>query len=196
MYKTQTCKFCEASGFKQIKTHERQCRKNPDRTSATGHIGKNHYMNGSKFLDSTRQKISESGKQRTQTEETKRKISEARLKFLDENPNKIPYKLNHSSKISYPEKYFLECFRGLGIVSEHSVSRYSLDFANLEKKVYFEVDGEQHYVDQKIVESDKRREKFLADLGWSMIRCRWADFKKLDVEQREIFVADVIRKMT
>lgn len=47
-----------------------------------------------------------SGKHHTQ--ETKDKISKARIKYLLEHPDKIPYLLNHSSNESYPEKYFNE----------------------------------------------------------------------------------------
>lgn len=43
-------------------------------------------------------------KPRTLSEETKKKISKSRKKFLDENPHMVPYLLNHSSKMSYPEK--------------------------------------------------------------------------------------------
>jgi hypothetical protein len=52
-------------------------------------------------------------KPRTHTDETKKKISEIRIKYLRENPDKVPYKLNHYSKgESYPEQYFskIYCF--------------------------------------------------------------------------------------
>lgn len=53
--------------------------------------------------------LSLAGKKRTHSEETKNKISIIRKKFLTENPDMIPYKLNHKSKgESYPEKYFRE----------------------------------------------------------------------------------------
>ena len=38
--------------------------------------------------------------------ESKLKISNARLKFLRENPDKVPYIINHSSKKSWPETIF------------------------------------------------------------------------------------------
>ena len=54
-------------------------------------------------------KLSFKLKPRKLSEETKKKISESRIKYLKENPDKIPYKLNHYSKgESYPEKYFEE----------------------------------------------------------------------------------------
>ena len=39
-------------------------------------------------------------------EEDKKRISEQRKKYLSEHPDKVPYLLNHSSNISYPERYF------------------------------------------------------------------------------------------
>jgi predicted DNA-binding protein YlxM (UPF0122 family) len=42
------------------------------------------------------------------SEETKQKISESRTRYLRENPDKVPYLINHSSKKSYPEKLFYQ----------------------------------------------------------------------------------------
>ena len=81
----------------------------------------------------------------------KRKIAEG--SFI------VPYKRNHSSKISYPEKYFMEVFKELPVRYNYQVSRYQLDFAIPEKKVYVEIDGEQHYVDKRIVEHDKKKNR-------------------------------------
>ena len=50
-------------------------------------------------------KISKNKYPQRHSEETKKKISEIRKKYLSENPDKVPYKLNHSSTESYPEKY-------------------------------------------------------------------------------------------
>jgi hypothetical protein len=47
---------------------------------------------------------------RKHSQETKDKISQARIKYLSENPDKVPHLVNHSSKESYPEKYFTDVF--------------------------------------------------------------------------------------
>ena len=133
---------------------------------------------------------------RKHSQETKNKISNIRKKYLDENPDKIPYLLNHSSKISYPEKYFIECFKELNNIEfQYRVGRYVLDFANVDKKVYFEVDGETHYTNLKTIEIDSRRTKFLRDKGWSEYRVRWKEFKKLDESDRKNFVKEIINKL-
>lgn len=65
------------------------------------------------------------------SEETKRKISEARKKYLNEHPDKVPFKLNHSSKESYPEKYFRTWLKKENLFEkqEFQIDRYTLDFA-------------------------------------------------------------------
>ena len=130
------------------------------------------------------------------SEETKKKISLARIKFLTENPDKVPYLLNHYSKgESYPEQYFREVLENNSIVFKQEVREklYSLDFVI--NKINLEIDGEQHYVDNKIVESDKRRTKYLESIGYKTLRVRWAHYMKLNREDKEKFIIDLIAKL-
>jgi very-short-patch-repair endonuclease len=125
---------------------------------------------------------------RTHSEETKEKISKARKKYLEDNPDKVPYKLNHYSKgDSYPERYFKKLFKNEGIPLKHhlQVSLYELDFYNEEKMKCLEIDGEQHYVDDRIVESDQRRTEYLTGRGWDVCRIRWSEWKKLTEKQKK-----------
>lgn len=133
---------------------------------------------------------------RPATEETKRKLSEIRKAYLEKNPEKVPYRLNHSSKISYPEQYFIDCFKDIAenIEFQYQVSRYNLDFANPREMLYLEIDGEQHYVDKRIVDHDKKRTAFLEALGWKGIRVRWSHFKKMN-DADKITIVDEIRSM-
>lgn len=129
---------------------------------------------------------------RPHTKETKDKLSKIRKSFLEKNPDKIPYLLNHSSKISYPEQYFIDCFSNLNYNFQYPVFRYSLDFANIKTKKYFEVDGEQHYVDKRIVEHDIKRTLKLNELGWDGIRIRWSHFQKLNDIDKQNKVKEII----
>lgn len=107
----------------------------------------------------------------------------------------VPYLLNHKGKgPSYPERYFTEAFKGLPLVREYRVGLYSLDFANLDKKIDIEIDGEQHYDDARIVEHDLRRTTYLEENGWTVIRVRWAHFKRLSPDDRRSLVAEIARK--
>ena len=126
-------------------------------------------------------------------EETKKKISKGRIKFLEENPNMVPYLLNHSSKESYPEKYFTVLFEkeGIKIEKNHRIGLYELDFFILDSKIDLEIDGDQHYLDNKIVESDKRRTKFLEDNGWKIIRIKWSEYKSKSFEKKMEFIKEL-----
>jgi len=56
-------------------------------------------------IEETRLKCNTWGKKK-HSQETKDKISKSRIKYLMEHPDKVPYLLNHSSRMSYPEKIF------------------------------------------------------------------------------------------
>lgn len=138
-------------------------------------------------------KLSNVGKNRKLSDETKKKISESRKKYLLENPDMVPYKLNHSSKESYPEKYFSELFLKENIKVEryYYVSIYELDFCVIDKKIDIEIDGEQHFVDDGIRKSDENRNKYLQNLGWTIIRIRWSDYQKLSIEEKKNYISDL-----
>lgn len=138
--------------------------------------------------------ISISQKGRKHSEETRKKISEGRIKYLKENPDKVPYLLNHSSKLSYPEKYFKKLFKKekINVEEKFRIGLYELDFSIPEKRIDIEIDGEQHYSDEKIIKSDIKRNKFLEDNGWDIIRIRWRFYKTLNKEEKEIYIKKLI----
>jgi len=121
------------------------------------------------------------------TDEIKQKISSSRKKYLKENPDKVPYKLNHYSKgQSYPESYFEKWLsdNGVSFISEQQVSIYSIDFRIGD--IALEIDGEQHYVDERIVKSNFYRDEYLKSIGIETIRVRWSHYQKLsDIEKKD-----------
>jgi very-short-patch-repair endonuclease len=134
------------------------------------------------------------GTSRLHTDETKQKMSKIRKAYLKEHPEMVPYKLNHYSKrTSYGERYFMEVFEKETIPLKHhlQVGLYELDFYNEELKIYFEVDGDQHYLDKKILESDIRRNKWLFEQGWVGMRLRWSTYQTLSYEQKHIIVNNI-----
>ena len=132
---------------------------------------------------------------RNHTDESKKKISESRKKYLIENPDKVPYLLNHSSKgESYPEKYFDIIFKDkFEYVKFLPINLYHIDFAITNKKIAIEVDGDQHYLDDKIVKSDIRKNKCLIDNGWDIIRIRWSNYQKMNRHEKETYIIELIR---
>jgi len=143
--------------------------------------------------DATRKKLSRLAKGRPVSKETRSKISKSRIRFLKEHPDQVPYLLNHYSKgPSYPESYWKGILDSNEITysEQFRIGLYALDFALVEKKIDFEIDGDQHYLDERVVESDKRRNNFLENLGWKIIRVRWSEYTKL--ENKKQFVDSII----
>jgi len=127
------------------------------------------------------------------SEEGKRNISIARRKFLEANPDMVPYKLNHYSKgDSYPEKYFSECLKDSSYIKKYQIGLYELDFADLENKIDLEIDGCQHRLDPRIVEHDKKRNENLIAMGWKIIRINWSNFKKYDQATKEKIIKNIL----
>ena len=139
-------------------------------------------------------KLAYAKKPRKHTQETKDKISKSRIKYLEEHPDQVPYLLNHYSKgDSYPEKYFKKVFKNekIKLTEKYQIWLYQLDFADVKKKIDIEIDGSQHYVDLRIVESDKRRTKYLMDRGWKVYRVRWSDYKKMSMDDKRKIVNEI-----
>src|SRR5574344_336650 len=118
---------------------------------------------------------------RHHTKDQRKRISKKLSTYYKNHPDKVPYVLNHSSKTSYPEQYFMDVFEKENIILEyhHQISIYELDFCSLEKKIYIEIDGEQHFQKESI-ECDIRRNEYLKNLGWHGYRIRWSRWQKLD----------------
>lgn len=175
-YADFTCNYCKETFIHKpvnVKsTHERFCHKNPNRSV--------RHNEGKHVSDEVKKRISET---------MKRKITEGSII--------VPYKRNHSSKASYPEKYFMEVFKNLPVKYNYQVGLYQLDFAIPEKMVYIEIDGEQHFCDKRIVEHDKERTEKLKSLGWTCLRrVRWSDYKKLDNEQQKQYCNELVQLLS
>ena len=112
------------------------------------------------------------GRSHKHTQETKDKISKARINYLMNNPDKVPYLINHSSKKSYPEKIFEQALISSGItgwIYAYQNGIYEYDFAWPEQKIDVEIDGSTHNL-PKVQKIDLRRDKFSKDSGWVVIR--------------------------
>lgn len=106
------------------------------------------------------------------TQETKDKISKSRIKYLIDNPDKVPYLINHSSKQSYPETIFQNALISANItgwVYNYRFGIYQYDFAFPELKIDVEIDGSTHNL-PKVKKIDERRDQFSKDNGWVVIR--------------------------
>ena len=206
------CQYCnkQCKSLNSLHNHERLCKSNPNRVESPfvkyNESNKNKNNNCiwnkglTKFNDERVNKQSntlknkyETGelispnKGRKHTDEEKRNLSIKRRNYLLKNPDKVPYLLNHSSKISYPEQYFIDLFlsENIDLKYHKQVGIYQLDFYNDDLMVYVEIDGEQHY-QKKSQEKDKIRDKFFENLGWKGMRIRWSEFIK--DENKDIYI--------
>ena len=132
------------------------------------------------------------------SEEQKAKTSVSMKKFCKEHPDRVPFVLNHSSKESYPEKYFREIFQieqFPTFVRELHVNGYFLDFAFQSIKCYIEIDGEQHFSEEGILH-DFKRTQTLEQNGWKCIcRIRWSKYQRLTIEQKHKFISGLKNKL-
>lgn len=207
------CRFCgkECKNSNSLRNHERLCQDNPNRIESPlkpffqkGHKGRNGYTKAKELglpkpemSAEARRKIGDINRGKHLSEERKAHLSKVMKEKIAKGEFIPPYKRNHSSKVSYPEKYFIEVFKDIPVKYNFQVGLYQLDFAIPEKKIYVEVDGEQHYVDKKIVEHDKIRTEKLEELGWTCIRrIRWTEYKKLAQEDREKYCAELISELS
>jgi len=146
--------------------------------------------------EETRKKWSDANKKRGPlSEETKKKISESRINFLRENPDMVPYKLNHYSKgRSYPEEYWKGVLDSYSVsyIEQYQIGPYHLDFAI--GNIDLEIDGDQHYLDERVVASDKRRNEYLEKLGWKVIRVKWSDYQKM--VDKKTYIEYIIKEIT
>lgn len=159
------CQYCEKSFNRTCsKTlHERYCLQNPNKEIKLGH---------------------------PHTEEAKQLIS---------NGMKLAHKEGRTSswigrrKRSYAEQYWFNIFKGTNIVNNFFIKdlHYWLDFANVDKKLYFEVDGKTHSTEEGIA-YDNERTKNLSLSGWTLVgRCNWSEFQKLSFEDRSKYIEKI-----
>ena len=203
------CQYCgkECKNSNSLKNHERLCKENPNRQESSfvkynkdkNAKHSNRYIKAKEenriitISNETREKLSKGFKNKHHNNETKNKISNTLKQYLENNPNKIPFKLNHSSKQSYPEKYFEELFinENIDLKYHKRVGRYELDFYNEDLMKYVEIDGEQHY-QPPMIEHDKKRTEYLKQKGWEGIRIRWSEYKKMTNKEKENKIKEII----
>ena len=132
----------------------------------------NQYTMGREMSFKTKQKIRIKMMGKKLSEETKKKISISRLRYLEEHPDEVPYKLNHSSKKSYPEIVFENALNSNNIKGwtyNYRNGVYSYDFAWPEQKIDVEIDGGTH-LSEKVKRIDERRDIFSKSKGWMVLR--------------------------
>ena len=201
---TFECRYCHklCKNNNVLRNHERMCPCNESRVYISHTVGLSPWNKGlTKKTDMRLKKQGEtyssrvkagiiklamSGKQHT--DETKQKMSASHKNQWSNGKSIFATAREH--RRSYPEEYFASIF--LNAQQNYHVLRYFLDFAWPDKKIYVEVDGEQHYTKTGI-QHDKERTDNLIDAGWICVaRVRWKEFKKMSPDSKRMFVDNIL----
>lgn len=129
------------------------------------------------------------------SEEAKKKISEARRKYLLENPDKHPWKNSNKFK-SVPCEKVKEYLTSKGIIFVDewcplSDKLYSIDIAFPDIKFGIEINGNQHYNrDGTLKEYYQKRHDEIVAAGWTILELHYSiswNLEKLNIllEKRE-----------
>ena len=62
--------------------------------------------------------------------------------------------------------------------------------------IALEIDGEQHYVDERIVKSNFYRDEYLKSIGVETIRVRWSHYQKLSNEEKKDYLINLYSLLT
>ena len=138
---------------------------------------------------------------RKRSEETKKKLSKARIKYLNENRDSIVWTWACPTIENKPEKEFRKIIQEYNInetihqyyIPKESDRFFEIDFAILNKKIGFEINGNQHYDSNgKLKKYYEDREKYLQSLGWTIIQIHYSVcFDRIKIEE---IIASALRK--
>ena len=118
------------------------------------------------------------GIHKTCNKETKTKISNALKMAIKEGRAKgwASSKQNKNG-MSYPEIWFEKVIENENLDKNYEYNKqffqYKIDFAWVDKKLAFEIDGEQHNLPERI-ESDIKKDAKLKEFGWKVLRLKWS----------------------
>lgn len=113
------------------------------------------------------------------TEKTKKILSEKRKKWLDDNPDKHPWRKKNKFK-SIPCEYLKNYLKSLNIKYEEesivsNIKNYSVDILIPNKNLIIEVNGNQHYnKDGTLKKYYKERHDHIKNKGFNIIEMHYS----------------------
>jgi very-short-patch-repair endonuclease len=176
--KKHICKFCEKefSSGPLLGNHVRSCKNHPNHKERI-------------------KKISNSHKNKPISDIQKHNISNSMKLAHKEGRAWNIGKSRWNNKPSYPEEFFIKVikneFLDKNYEREYPLGIYSLDFAWVKKKKVIEIDGEQHERFEEYKERDKRKDIYIKNLGWKILRISWRDMSnntKNKIEECKKFI--------
>jgi len=156
------CKYCSgifSNGY-SLGAHVVHCNLNPNKPRTSERISKS--LQGKKIPTDTKLKIS-------------KKMIIAHSEGRAWNIGKSRW----NNEKSYPEIFFSNVikneFENKDYISEYPVGIFSIDFAWPSIKKAIEIDGDQHEKIEGYKDRDSRKDKFLNEKGWEVLRISWRD---------------------
>lgn len=126
------------------------------------------------------------------SEKMKENFREGKIKGWSINTDK--------NRRSYPEKFFIEVMKNNGlferfqIEEKFSYGKYFIDFLFIDLKLVVEIDGEQHFRDEKSIEHDITRDNYFISEGFKVYRIRWKNLfnnTKSEINEFLTFLNDI-----
>ena len=190
---TWVCKYCgiKVSSRNKLYAHYKECiEKEKQPTDSLGRVINYDGLRKSQETQKQRKALG-LYKLRIVSTSTRAKLRDCRKQYLAAHRVKYNW-TGPLSKLSYAEQYFYDIVekrcKCIHWANNLRISYYRLDFANLDTKVYFEVDGEQHY-DEYGLYHDKQRTERLEQFGWKLIgRVRWKLFSRLSDIDKNAYI--------
>ena len=115
---------------------------------------------------------------KSHSEETKKLLSEKRKAYLAEHKHNWS---RYSNKESLPEQKFRELLEKSNLklkqyyIPPDSNRFYEIDFAHVESKIGFEINGNQHYnSDGTLKDYYKERQQHFINLGWKIVEIHYS----------------------
>lgn len=139
-----------------------------------------------KFSNTIRQnykdgKIQPSWSGKHHSEETKKKLSVSRKKYLLDNPTKHPNYLvsNNKSKMTYPEQLVFDYLTNNSYIFQHNVriDKYWVDFV-IDSKTVLEIDGSYWHSSPGQIQYDTDRTLVINQYGYRVLRISAKDVIK------------------
>lgn len=133
------------------------------------------------FVSHIMQKLKIKSKlKRTVSSEQKLVLSIKRKQYLNDNPDKHPWR-KHTKFKSVPCEKLKEWLKSKGIqfieefIIPNSKYNYALDIAFPDKQIGIEVNGNQHYsLDGTLKEYYQKRQNYLESLGWKIYQLHYS----------------------
>jgi very-short-patch-repair endonuclease len=208
------CKYCEVETNLFGRAHSNHvgwCILNPKREERAkaliktrehrkGKPGSNQYTKAKKeghkveVTAKTREKLSKAAKGKLHSEESKKKLSTSRKRWLQDNPGLHPWKRHEKFK-SIPCEELKRRLRELGLEFKEEYEpllerHFSVDIAFPAIKLAVEVNGEQHYNrDGTLRKYYKERHDLIVKAGWCVIELHYTRCYSQEVIEEIVFAS-------